>query len=132
MIFKRGKKESKLAFENLPTDKALDVLLSITADIEAIVKDERLRPILTKESPFKGATGVDINNLVIEKGAEKLSELLRYFLQAKRDNVYNILAALTVTDRATYGEKPFTEMLADIKLIMHNSEITSFFSSAVK
>ena len=127
-MFKWLNKKSKLPFENLSMIEASDVLCSIAKDIEDIMKDDKLKSIIAKEAMPKK----DIEKHIIDTGTTKLIELVRYFLENKRQTVINILSALMCEDKIKYGLKPFKAVICDIKLIAKNSEIINFFTSRAR
>jgi hypothetical protein len=128
-LFKRGREKS---FVDLSNDEVCNIFINITNDIESIIKDDKVSAILAKITIPNNASLAEYSRKVTESGAVTLIKLLRHLLETKRDNVYNILAALTLKDRSTYGAQPFKAMLSDVKLIAGNKDFIGFFTRSLK
>ena len=105
---------------NLSTDKAVDILIEITPYVADIINDRDLRKVIDK---YKKKP---------EKQIEYFAELIPTFLKKHREPVYIILAALNETTVEEIKAQPFTVTVNQIKEIVNDKDLISFFTSFAK
>lgn len=105
---------------NLSTDKAVDILIEITPYVADIINDSDLRKVIDK---YKKTPAKQI---------QYFAELIPMFLKKHREPVYIILAALNEATVDEIQSQSFAVTVKQIKEIVNDKELISFFTSFAK
>lgn len=119
-----------LYIDTLTVQQFNGLMLSLTADIEAITDDKKIQELFAKVS-FKPEMG-SIEQVWGAVGLKRFTGLIEHLLKTKTANVLNILAALTGKDRNGYENQLMLDTLKEIKELQKSemsAEILSFFTS---
>lgn len=117
-----------MRISELSTEKAASILCEITPFIANISSDEELLKELREAVDVK-----DVNNRaeLMLVGATKLTRIIPILLKRRKDDVFGILAALNETSADEIAKQNILTTVAQIREIIKDKELLSFFSSSV-
>lgn len=117
-----------MRISDLSTEKAASILCEITPFIANISSDEELLKELREAVDVK-----DVNNKaeLMLVGATKLTRIVPILLKRRKDDVFGILAALSETSADEIAKQNILTTVAQIREIIKDKELLSFFSSSV-
>ena len=115
-----------MKLSQLSTDKATDVLCSLTPYIANIVSDEELFNELKKTIDLK-----DVENKAqyLAVGAEKITKILPIVLKKRKNDVFGILAIMNEKSAEEIANQNILVTLNQAKTIFKDKELIDFFKS---
>ena len=117
-----GKKISQLS-----TDEFLDMICTVTPYVSNIVSDEDLMDTIGKAMP-KPKEGVTKAGLLI-LGLKKLTAILPLIGVKHRNDLYNIISAVTQEDIDSLSKENWQTTTKRVEEIVTDKELMSFFRS---
>lgn len=117
-----------MRISELSTEKAASILCEITPFIANISSDEELLKELREVVDVKNANNRAELMLV---GATKLTRIIPILLKRRKDDVFGILATLSETSADEIAKQNILTTVAQIREIIKDKELLSFFSSSV-
>lgn len=115
-----GKKVSQLS-----TDEFLDLICTVTPYVSNIVSDKDLMETIGKAIPKEGVTKAGM--LIL--GMEKLSSMIPIIGVKHRNDLYNIIAAVTQEDIDLLSKENWRTTTKRVEEIVKDKELMSFFRS---
>lgn len=114
-----------MALKDLSTNEAADILVQLAPLMDNIVSDEKImerigKAVDTSEMTTAGRYSASIH---------KVLSCVPLLLVDHREDVFGIVAAVKRKDISEIAGQPITQTMADIKQIVEDEDLRSFFSS---
>ena len=121
--------EQRKTIFNITSEEAKEYLVSIVADVKAVLECDRFLEATQKVKLPENPTIADYEKLIKKTVPNKIYNFLLLFADDCYDNIRRILSAVFVTDFEIYKKKSLKQMAEDISSLglSEVAKILSFF-----
>lgn len=119
-----------MKLNEIDTDKALDVLCDLTVPLTKIAEDKELIKAVYKRTLIDEKTSQEEKKILgTVQVAKNLKVIVPKLLKAHRQEVYEVLSIVNEKDINEIKKQSLVETVKQIKELVKDEELTSFFQS---
>lgn len=119
-----------MRLNEISTDKALDLLCELTLPLTTIATDKELIEAIYKRTVVAKETTQSEKNIIgTMQVAKNLKVIIPKLLKTHKNEVYEVLAIINEKDVEEIKKQSLIETIKEVKELLQDEELKSFFTS---